>query len=240
MLIGDSLTAGNLGIPYYRYLKLPPAGRIVNHGKDGDTLQGVLSRIEKALIDDKPDAVVLEIGANDILLPQMTVRGASWAPFVKEMISTGAAPTPDPDEFEALYTRLIRKAANTVPGRIVATTIPSIGENLESDWNRIREDLNHRIRRVATVAGKTNPAVYLADTADAFEKALRMKKNRSDWFFSDPKDFIIDARRIRREKSAAALSAERGLHLTMDGAHFNERGAELFAGVVSHALATGC
>ncbi len=238
MLLGDSLSAGNLGIPYSRYLSFSADSRIANHGIDGDTLRGVLLRIENALNSDKPDAVLLGIGGNDILLPKMAARGGTWTAFVEEMIASGAVPTSDPEEFETLFARLIRVSADAKPERIIVTTIPPLGENLESPWNRLRENLNRRIRRVAAAAGKDeNPAVRLADTANAFEEVLRQRTVRSDWFFGDPKDFITDKRRMRREKGAVMLSEERGLYLTMDGVHFNERGAELFAGVVNKTFA---
>jgi lysophospholipase L1-like esterase len=50
-LIGDSLTAGNLGIPYSRYLNLnlPDDVLVLNRGLDGDTVQGIFSRLEDTL-----------------------------------------------------------------------------------------------------------------------------------------------------------------------------------------------
>jgi acyl-CoA thioesterase-1 len=74
VLFGDSLTAG-LGLPkkagfaaqLSAYLKdRGVAARIVNSGVSGDTTSGGKARLNWAL-SEKPDAVVLELGANDAL-----------------------------------------------------------------------------------------------------------------------------------------------------------------------------
>ena len=234
--MGDSLTAGNLGIPFLRYLPRPSGRHFVNRGKDGDTVRGLLSRLGDALAADVPDIVVLEAGANDILLPEMAARGGAWTPFVEEMTASGSVPTPDPEEFADLYARLLSAAAVGAARRVVAMTIPPIGENLESARNRRRSELNRRIRRAVENAEERNRRVHLADAAAAFESALRESPLRSDHFFGEPGDFAADARRIRRDRNAEALSKERGLLLTMDGAHLNEKGAKMAAGILNEAL----
>jgi lysophospholipase L1-like esterase len=234
-LIGDSLTAVNLGIPYSRYLDIPAESRLLNRGKDGDTIRGVLSRIEEALAEAEEGAVVLEIGANDILLPEMEARGGRWKAFTEDLVASGSVPTPDPGKFEELYGLLLRIVGDASPERIVVATIPPIGEDLGTYRNGLRERLNAGIRRAAEKASKTIPAVKLADVAAAFEEVLGEIDAVSDRFFGEPEDFAADARRVRRGK-AAALSEERGLRLTTDGAHLNEEGARLLAAVVGEAL----
>jgi hypothetical protein len=58
----------------------------------------------------------------------------------------------------------------------------------------------------------------------------------SDWFFGEPADFTADVGKVRRAKGAMKLSEERGLYLTMDGAHLNEKGADLMGKVISRAI----
>ena len=72
---GDSLTAG-LGLPRENAFpvrleaRLNSQGfavRVVNAGVSGDTTAGGLARLDRALGQEKPDMVILELGANDAL-----------------------------------------------------------------------------------------------------------------------------------------------------------------------------
>ena len=231
-IIGDSLTAGNLGIPYMRYLNPPEGTAIINRGRDGDTVRGVRERLEESLRADRPDVLVVEIGANDILLPEMAARGGNWTPFVERMLTQGSIPTPDPDDFIAMYADLLHIAGSWGTEHIICLSIPPVGENLGSERNRRREVLNRRIRELTVDEG-----LLLLDIAAAFENELKSISLTSDYFFDDPGEFVIDARLIRRKQEAAILSEERGLFFTMDGAHLNEKGAALMARVISESLA---
>lgn len=238
LLIGNSLTAGNLGIPYSRCLKLPEnspsENRIINQGLDGDTLLGVRNRLEAALETENPDVLVIQTGANDILLPEMDSRGGLWTPFVREMEKRGSIPTTEPEEFSELYTEMLKTAvSHGVDIRcIICVTIPPIGEVLHSGRNRKREVYNREIRRVVEESGAN-----LADVSSEFERILQKIETPSDWFFNSPVDFTADVKEVRRGKGAMRLSEERGLYLTMDGAHLNEKGAELMGKVISAAIA---
>ncbi|HEX6442334.1 MAG TPA: arylesterase, partial [Stellaceae bacterium] len=74
LVLGDSLTSG-FGLPSEESFpakleaKLRRGGldvRVVNAGVAGDTAAGGLARLDWALAD-KPDLVILELGANDAL-----------------------------------------------------------------------------------------------------------------------------------------------------------------------------
>ena len=116
-------------------------------------------------------------------------------------------------------------------GGIACLTLPPLGENLASGRNRRREELNRRIRSAVDEAG-----ALLIDAAAAFETALEEIPVPSDYFFSDPSEYATDARRLRKDKGAMRLSEERGLYFTMDGAHLNERGAQLLGTVIREGL----
>lgn len=74
LAFGDSLTAGyglpaDTAFPARLQAKLKSVGldvEIINGGVSGDTTAGGLARLDWALAD-KPDAVLLELGANDAL-----------------------------------------------------------------------------------------------------------------------------------------------------------------------------
>lgn len=229
-LIGDSLTAGNLGIPYSRYLKFPETTNISNRGRDGDTVIGIQNRIDDALRVDSPDILVIQVGANDFLLPEMAARGGSWTAFVDQMTARGSLPSSDAESFAERYANLVRTASSWGIDRTICVTIPPTGEDLSSERNRIRGVFNQYILKTATEEG-----AEIADAARGFEDILS-GLDTSDWFFGEPEDFTADVRKVRREAGAVRLSEKRGLYLTMDGAHLNEAGAELMAEVISKVI----
>lgn len=126
MVIGDSLTAG-FGLPASRAFPaqleaaLRAKGRVVrvlNAGVSGDTSAGGKARVEWALAD-KPDAVLLELGANDGLRgidPQSTygnlaailsaLKARGIPAFLAGMYAPPNLGAAYGTEFRAVYTRL--------------------------------------------------------------------------------------------------------------------------------------
>jgi lysophospholipase L1-like esterase len=62
ILIGDSITEA------FKTNDLLPNFNIINKGIYGDNTTGVLNRLKKDVIDEKPDSVFLLIGTNDFAL----------------------------------------------------------------------------------------------------------------------------------------------------------------------------
>ena len=99
LAFGDSLTAG-LGLtpeqsfPAQLEKRLREKGidaHVVNAGVSGDTTAGGLARLDWSLAD-KPDLVILELGANDMLrgIPPATVR-ANLDRMIDRIKASGAA-----------------------------------------------------------------------------------------------------------------------------------------------------
>lgn len=126
MVIGDSLTAG-FGLPAEQAFPaqleaaLRQAGHavtVLNAGVSGDTSAGGKARIEWAL-GDKPDAVILELGANDglrgidpkelhanlsAILETLKARGIPT--FLAGMVAPPNLGAAYGEEFRAVYKRL--------------------------------------------------------------------------------------------------------------------------------------
>jgi acyl-CoA thioesterase-1 len=75
LVLGDSLTAG-LGLPYDKAFPAQLEKRlraegyavtVVNAGISGDTTSGGLSRLDWTLLQQNPDFIIIELGANDML-----------------------------------------------------------------------------------------------------------------------------------------------------------------------------
>jgi acyl-CoA thioesterase-1 len=127
--LGDSLTAGyglpeEVGFPAQLDAYLRARGRdwrVVNAGVSGDTSAGGLARLDWAL-DDKPDLVIVELGANDGLrgLPAEAME-ANLDRILSRLKAAGigallcgmrAPPNLGPDyatAFEAVFPRLAAK-----------------------------------------------------------------------------------------------------------------------------------
>ena len=126
MVIGDSLTAG-FGLPVDQAFpaQLEAALRqkghavtVLNAGVSGDTSAGGKARIAWALAD-KPDAVILELGANDALrgiAPRelqanlsailTTLKGRGIPAFLSGMVAPPNLGAAYGEEFRAVYSRL--------------------------------------------------------------------------------------------------------------------------------------
>ena len=129
MVIGDSLTAG-FGLPVEQAFpaqleaalrKQGHAVTVLNGGVSGDTSAGGKARIEWALAD-KPDAVILELGANDglrgidpnelhanlaAILKTLKARGIPT--FLAGMYAPPNLGEAYGKEFRAVYTRLAQE-----------------------------------------------------------------------------------------------------------------------------------
>lgn len=129
MVLGDSLTAG-FGLPAEQSFpsQLEAALRakghavtVLNGGVSGDTSAGGKARIEWALAD-KPDAVILELGANDglrgiepkelyanlaAILKTLKARGIPT--FLAGMVAPPNLGEAYGKEFRAVYTRLAKE-----------------------------------------------------------------------------------------------------------------------------------
>jgi acyl-CoA thioesterase-1 len=100
LVLGDSLSAayriapetGWVHLLEQRLQKAPQPRAVVNASISGETTAGGLQRLPKALADNKPALVVLELGANDGLrgLPLAEIR-ENLAKMIRASLDAGAA-----------------------------------------------------------------------------------------------------------------------------------------------------
>ncbi|HIJ74090.1 MAG TPA: arylesterase [Candidatus Hydrogenedentes bacterium] len=68
--LGDSITQGHGATPgkdYPSQLAAMLGRRVVNAGRDGDTTESALARLERDVLSHKPRLVIIELGGNDFL-----------------------------------------------------------------------------------------------------------------------------------------------------------------------------
>lgn len=229
--MGDSLAGGLPHLSFSSHLTgMLPGWDLSVSARGGETLAGVGSRLKALLSRHQPDAVILEAGANDILLPYLEERGGPWRRLVKWMTAGGNLPATDPTSFETLLARILK----SLPGRprsVILTTIPCLGEDRSSHLNLLRERYNMAISKVAT-----DLDLPLADAGKAFRDILSHLEDPSPYLMDDFTGLFTDALRALTPRTAYQLSGRRGLVLTLDGVHPNPLGAEILARAVAEAI----
>jgi lysophospholipase L1-like esterase len=79
LCIGDSLTAGNVGYSYTKYLK--EKYNIENKGINGDTTKCAYNRLKKCInspVYNDVNLYIVSIGVNDLFVPYLTTVSTSW------------------------------------------------------------------------------------------------------------------------------------------------------------------
>jgi lysophospholipase L1-like esterase len=233
LIAGDSLAAGHIGIGFTRYLTIDAEQQIMLRGIDGDTMLGVTSRVLKYLgsgrISEAVDALIIECGGNDVLLPKVITSGGEEAQAAaKTLIRSDAPALEDPKEFGRQYAlqldRILARweELGLQAGHVAIVLIPLLGEELDSQLNASRVSYNEEIRTLAHQRSLT----VLDFALDAFLRS--QPTEHSGFLLENPQDCLLDAQLIGGDPDAAdRLSDQRGLLLTTDGIHLNSRGARL-------------
>ncbi len=231
LVVGDSLAGGPPHLCFPTLLRrLLPSWELTVSARGGDTLTGAGNRLARLLPVSGPDVVLLEAGANDLLLPYLEGRGGLWKILVGRLVSRGSIPAARPEAFRSLLERVVRTAMRSAVSVILAT-IPCLGEDLRSPLNTRREEYNRIIAETAMAAG-----ARLADLAEPFERELGGLESASSYLLESFSDALLDPFRSLTTRAAFQLSGRRGLILTLDGVHPNPRGARLLAEAAAAAF----
>lgn len=214
---GDSLTEGFPGVPYFSILeKRFPEHELLNYGKGGDTVLSLYKRISKLRLPDSLDLAFLWVGTNDVL-----VNISPAYPVIKTMIQQQWSRSEE--EFEEYYRSLLLLLLKKAK-RVITVAPVFIGEDINNPWNSRLGILTEIIQKLSGEFGH----VDFLDLRETFYPKL------SGLAISDhlPKSVTqvgLDVLRLRDPRQIDEKSAERGLHFTLDGVHFNSRGAALTA-----------
>ena len=231
LIVGDSLTAGHPGARYISYLKRElPGVRIKSAGKGGRTLRDTALILPSLMQRYHPDILVIETGTNDLLLPFLKERGGQWFHRIHEAEQKGGLPLPNPSHFQTVYECSLKMLSTLGCRSPLLITIACLGEDLETPLNRKRRIHNDVIRGLCA-----NDGACLVDTAARFERMLSRKQRPNSYLLDDPGS-INDRLLKKLARWSDSLSRKRGLRLTIDGVHFNRRGARIYARVVSNTL----
>ena len=220
---GDSLFTGVPGVPLFPLLmKKNPDLRLINRGHTGDTLKSLYRRLKRDK-QEKYALAVLWIGTNDIL-----VHAGPTIPFFKTILRQPWTKTEK--EFFTYYRKcldlLTRKAE-----RVVTLPPVLVGEEVESGLNRRISSLGDIIQSISS----EYKTVYFGDLREPVYEILREGKS-SDFITRSSLGFVRDALFIRKTDSINRHSLKRGLRLTLDGVHWNTRGAGMVTDFISSLI----
>ena len=227
-MFGDSLTTGRIGIAYRRYIPVPSEV----HGIEGDTLAGTMSRIRRYLSRRSPGrltTIVLQAGANDLLLPFMAKRYPDWNRTIQVQL-----PTEDIDTFRRRVLSDFEELSTLVGDTLlVCCSLPILGEQLGSELNRTRAERNE----VLFNAVQQIRNFQWCDITTAVENLIVDQGGDSPYLPEHPQDLETDVSRIvADEEKAAMVSRERQLIATIDGIHPNGAGAQLIGTAITTSL----
>jgi lysophospholipase L1-like esterase len=230
LLLGDSLTAGHPGVGYPEMLaRIGCPVALVAEGSGGSTLREARWRLNPLLQTHRPRFLMVEIGANDVLIPMFQRRGGPWKTMARNLQFKGSVPMTTPEAFRQAFEEMLDGMPEGL--QVFLATIACLGEVLGSDMNRARNQYNTVIRNLAE-----KHRTGLVDVARAFDGELRNLDKPSAYLLNRHVSVFVDTLITAPEAGADYLSKRRGLHLTVDGVHLNSRGARLYAETVLAAL----
>lgn len=174
VFLGDSVTdarhSDGLNSPYgtgfvsvvrntlwFRYPNLSDIA-VLNRGVGGETLLQIAERLEKDVLDEKPDLLFIEAGVND-----------SWRKF-----DSAEGGTPD-SVFAECYEKLLQRIRDESPKtRIILLTPYALA--LTPMSRRIRDDLPGKIGIVRSLASRYGcPLIDLSVIMDSYGRYLEGK-----------------------------------------------------------------
>lgn len=225
-LLGDSITVGSPGVPYHKYLK--NIGLYKNHGLGGDTISGLLKRVDSIEIGYN-DTFVIEIGTNDILLKYLHDTYSNWEKTVNSIEKSGRIIVKNEKEFMQKYLELLNKLGHK---RVFVVSIPCIGETLENDTNKQVDIYNAIIKNLCSINGE----VYIDFNTWQKEENRRYNKKNAVFISKYPIGMIVDVLRTKSALIANILSKKRNLSTTIDGVHLNSKGSSALAKMIENEL----
>ena len=234
LFVGDSITEGVDGFSYIRLLRQDyPRWQMTNLGLGGDTLVGIGQRLlHNVAQQPEYDCIILEAGHNDLLIPYMQQGSRAFRFIAQRLIQRGSRPTPNPAQFAQQLQDIIDNLRDTYAGPVIVTTLSCLGETLENELNRQRQQINAAIRRIAA-----HNQLYLADAGAVFDAQLAGKEKTAVTVLSNPYAMLLIDQVCSRSRACVTwLSRRRHTHLTIDGVHLNVAGAHIYRNVLKACL----
>jgi lysophospholipase L1-like esterase len=223
--IGDSLTKGIPGSSYFAILrKKLSQHQLVNLGRGNDTVVSLYRRMDRLHFDAEPfDLAFLWVGVNDV-----SKESAWWFRVANALRRQPRSQSLA--QFQGYYQKTLDLLICHTR-RVVAVAPLLKGEVIDSEWNKQIDILARAIEKLTT----HYRAVQYLDLRPAFYARLAGRQI-SHYLREGPLRIALDILTLWSDAQVDKKSAERGLHLTLDGVHLNSTGAEIVADMFSKAV----
>lgn len=217
IFFGNSLTEGIPGVGFFNILKENlPKHNLINCGRGGDTVPSLYGRIKRMKLSKDYDIAFLWIGTNDIIVhisfKQPIIKSLSMQFWSKNIYA-----------FNKYYQKILKIITKRAV-KVFAVTPAIIGEDINNKWNQQIKELSLEINKL--ISGFEN--VEFIDIHKAFASKLTSKKS-SDYILNSISRDVVAAWFQNDPELIEQESRNRGLYLTIDGAHLNEAGAQIVA-----------
>jgi lysophospholipase L1-like esterase len=233
---GASLTAGRVSFDYVDLLRSRPSlvgHRFVNCGVDGDLAWNGLQRLD-SVISERPDAVTILIGTNDVNATLSERNLIRYRAFNHLPID------PTLEWYEENLRAIITRLKAETGARLALITLAVIGEDLEHEANRKVVLYNDAIRRVARdekidcLPLHERMLTYLRDH-EAERAGLPPPLAYRDGLINVGNAIALHAMGLSWDE----VSLRNGLLLTTDCLHLNSVGGGMVADLVEGWLGEG-
>jgi lysophospholipase L1-like esterase len=220
---GDSITEGIPGCSYFKQLQLDPNHyRLHNYGKGGDTVISLYNRLRNQELDNNYGMVFLLVGVNDVF-----VKLAWWYAMIK---TVAHQPWSQNDrEFETYYRKILALLAHKSK-TVIAVSPLFLGEDLNNPWNA---QLSKQREIIANLKNQFDNVEYMNIYNDDLKPVLvnHQLENQhiSNYLPKSGLRIVLDVLLVKHPDQMAETSKKRGLFLTLDGVHLNDRGAHIVA-----------
>ncbi|MCK9287320.1 MAG: SGNH/GDSL hydrolase family protein [Sphaerochaetaceae bacterium] len=223
LIYGDSLSSGRYGIAYTAYL---PVQKEI-HGIDGDNLGGIMARAISRIRRGNLTAgtVVIQGGANDILLPYVSRSDASWRLATTKLGTLSHTPIDDVNRFISRFSKQLNELVEHIKNsNILICSITVLGERLDSTLNQTRNMFNAAMKEVTLEYG-----ARWCDVSTPLEHIIRQNQS-SGYLVPTLSSLEEDAMYVGSDELRSSLLSEsRNLVVTVDGIHPNLLGAKTIA-----------
>ncbi|QOW22322.1 arylesterase [Novilysobacter avium] len=156
LVMGDSLSAGYgmaaeqgwVALTAERIARQKPQWRVVNASISGETTAGGRSRILDAVVRERPEVVVIALGANDGLRGLPTARSADNLAFMIGAAHGAGAKVlligmQMPPNLGASYTRAFEQNYRTLANRFNVALVPFLLQPFAADRDAYQDDNLH-------------------------------------------------------------------------------------------------
>lgn len=218
LILGDSITKGELG---FDYIHLLDGFNITAKGVNGETLFGLSEWMYDEVAKDNYDQVIIAIGHNDIILPILLTKGKMFKKPYLNLIRRGSIPTENAKEFGALYADLVKKLKEVTRAKIAITTLSLLNEDQNSVSAQRRVKYNEEIRKLSNLCD-------VIDIGERFDSKVQNAQTKDFFLMDSALSFVMDKLKTKNNEGSNILAEARGLFLTFDGIHLNKSGAQVY------------